>query len=162
MATQYERSERRSPKRHHYNTMQVIKHPNCIICDRTADKVELVAHHIYPISLLRLINRLDLELDDRNIRTICEDKKLGCHYLFAHYQDWKSYNPDIDEFADMFKNSTVAEILESSTYQSALTNRPCPIHMMPRTTLNCIASQLADIMPIKLNKALKSPSHMLV
>lgn len=44
---------------------------------------DLDVHHILPFH-----ERPELELAEDNLATLCR----GCHYLFGHFKDWKSWN----------------------------------------------------------------------
>lgn len=63
-------------------------HPRCCVCDGNK-KIEV--HHIVPFHV-----RPDLELDDRNLATVCERKKYGinCHLLIGHLGRYRGANKD--------------------------------------------------------------------
>jgi hypothetical protein len=62
----------------------------CAICgDTTTPQV----HHIVPFHFCHLVYRGDLELDERNLMTLCEVQENNHHLLIGHLGDWEIYNP---------------------------------------------------------------------
>jgi len=80
----------------------LLTHPACEVCRRTTD---LNVHHKKPFHLFPA-----LELDPRNLVTLCESKGMNCHFVFGHLANWKSYNTNIDE--------------DVIIWHSKITNRP--------------------------------------
>lgn len=62
----------------------------CAVCQGTG---QLQVHHIIPFHLCHLVYRGDLELDERNLMTLCEVSELNHHLLLGHLEDWEIYNP---------------------------------------------------------------------
>jgi hypothetical protein len=77
----------------------LIKFPYCAACGRV-DSLEV--HHIIPYQVDN-----SKELDPDNLITLCGKY---CHFVFGHYMDWKSWNPNIVE--------------DSKTYYVAKKNKP--------------------------------------
>jgi 5-methylcytosine-specific restriction protein A len=80
---------RRSP---HWPTLRnkwLQGHPVCAVC---GGRKVLEVHHIKPVHL-----NPELELDESNLVTLCEDKNNGvnCHLLFGHLGSFLSFNPDV-------------------------------------------------------------------
>jgi hypothetical protein len=73
------------------------KQPSCVACkpgtDATAGKQ---VHHMFPFHYCIALGRPDLELDDRNLITLCENEagKPGQdhHLLVGHLDDFQSSN----------------------------------------------------------------------
>lgn len=65
-------------------------HPQCEICGGTS-KVEV--HHIIPFHIDDT-----LELDPKNLITLCERKKFGinCHLLVGHLGNYRRANPQVE------------------------------------------------------------------
>ena len=61
----------------------LAEQPACVACGSRKD---LNAHHILPFHV-----RPDLELADKNLVTLCRFD----HFVFGHFHDWKSWNPDV-------------------------------------------------------------------
>lgn len=61
--------------------------PFCQVC---ASKIMLSVHHIKPYHLFP-----KLELDPKNLITLCENKTVNCHLLFGHFKNWLKFNPKV-------------------------------------------------------------------
>jgi 5-methylcytosine-specific restriction endonuclease McrA len=59
-------------------------HPCCAACGGTED---LQVHHIAPFHL-----HAHLELDPKNLITLCEKTGHWCHFRIGHVYDWRSWN----------------------------------------------------------------------
>jgi hypothetical protein len=72
------------------------KHPTCVIC---GSKKKLEVHHKLPFNL-----RPDLELEESNLIPLCETKKYGivCHLLVGHLGCYRSYNPEVEQDAQIW------------------------------------------------------------
>ena len=68
----------------------VVENPTCAACG-TRSRPEV--HHVVPYSV-----DPSRELDRKNLITLCR----GCHYLFGHLKNWKSWNPTVREDAAKF------------------------------------------------------------
>lgn len=68
--------------------------PNCVCCGVYGPAVQV--HHIYPFHYVVALGRPDLELDHRNLITLCEtthDRPAENHHLLiGHLDDFKSSN----------------------------------------------------------------------
>lgn len=65
------------------------KHPTCEVCN---GNTSLEVHHKEPFHV-----RPDLELDLKNLITLCSAKKNGvdCHLVYGHLGDYRSINKDV-------------------------------------------------------------------
>lgn len=65
------------------------KFPECEVCGGTSN---LSAHHIKPFH-----THPELELDPRNLMTLCESKRFGlnCHLLIGHLGNFRRVNPSV-------------------------------------------------------------------
>lgn len=71
--------------------------PTCQICGGIA---KLNVHHIRPFHL-----HPELELDPTNLITLCEGKKfVNCHLCFGHLGNFKSFNENVVEDAQIWYN----------------------------------------------------------
>lgn len=70
--------------------------PRCAVCGGTS-KNEI--HHIMIFSKFP-----ELELDERNFINLCESKKKGvtCHQFFGHLGNYKNYNPNVRDDAEIW------------------------------------------------------------
>jgi len=62
--------------------------PTCAACGNTKG---LQVHHKQPFHI-----HPELELDENNLITLCEDKSIECHFNIGHLRDWKSFNPNVE------------------------------------------------------------------
>jgi len=65
--------------------------PFCVACGKVQD---LQVHHKQPFHL-----HPELELDQNNLITLCEEKSEQCHLKIGHLGDWKSFNPNVEKDA---------------------------------------------------------------
>ena len=77
----------RSPEWEGVEKKHLLEEPKCQWCGGTTD---LQVHHMQPFHL-----HPELELDDSNLITLCEDSATDCHLRNGHLGNWKSFNPDI-------------------------------------------------------------------
>ena len=61
--------------------------PTCQWCGGTE---MLQVHHMKPFHL-----HPELELDDSNLITLCEEPGRDCHLKDGHLDNWRDFNPDI-------------------------------------------------------------------
>lgn len=80
----------------------LTKFPTCAACGR---KEDLEVHHIIPYQV-----DSSRELDPDNLITLCGQY---CHFVFGHFMDWKSWNPNVIE--------------DSKTYYVAKKSKPLNI-----------------------------------
>lgn len=69
--------------------LQIHGQNSCAVCNGTE---VLQVHHIIPFHLCHLVYRGDLELDERNLMTLCEVPRHNHHQLLGHLGDWEIYN----------------------------------------------------------------------
>src|ERR1700729_690052 len=75
----------------------LAKQPRCVACSDRAAPKNLQVHHIIPLHFCLRIRRPDLELDERNLITLCESESRvdTCddhHLLVGHLGDFESAN----------------------------------------------------------------------
>lgn len=103
-----------------------LSHPNCAACDSTAVQV----HHVLPFHFAILLGRPDLELDPRNLITLCEAEKGKTandhHLLLGHLDDFQSYNRNARQYALLYRGRTVAAIRADGGWRVAAGARPGP------------------------------------
>lgn len=76
------------------------KQPNCVACGEGVGRhAPLQVHHIFPFHFCIALGRPDLELDNRNLITLCEDEPgrpgQNHHLLIGHFDDYKSFNLEV-------------------------------------------------------------------
>ncbi len=89
-------------------------HPRCALCGGTK---KLEVHHVMPFHL-----DPSLELDDKNLITLCEQKKEGitCHLFVGHLGNYKLANPDVRADAEAWR-AKMAEARRQFTVLTAKT-----------------------------------------
>lgn len=88
--------------------LQIQEQSYCAVCLGT-EKPEV--HHIIPFHLCHLVYRGDLELDERNLMTLCEVPPHNHHQLLGHLGDWEIYNPvGRDGIIAAFKGKAAADL----------------------------------------------------
>jgi len=102
-------------------------HPKCAACDETA---QVDVHHKFPFHYVVACGRPDLELDTRNLVTLCT--KSGCqhHLLLGHLDDWESYNPAVNSFIKRYTGMAGTDIRAAAAWQKAAALRPKHLDQM--------------------------------
>lgn len=75
-----------------------LKHyPRCALC---GGKEKITVHHIRPFHL-----HPELELDNTNLITLCEGKKVvNCHLVFGHFGNFRTkYNANVKEMVNIWR-----------------------------------------------------------
>ena len=88
----------RSPEWERIKNAHLKKEPQCVCCGshwRPGTPVQV--HHIFPFHYCVALGRPDLELDERNLVTLCETEAGGQgqnhHLLVGHLDDFEAANP---------------------------------------------------------------------
>jgi hypothetical protein len=87
--------ESRSPQWPALSARGLAAHPTCVYCGQPAT----VCHHVWPVHL-----RPDLELDELNLRAVCDH----CHLRCCHLGAWQFYNPCIDADIERYREMKAA------------------------------------------------------
>ena len=77
----------RSPRWAAARAAHLAAHPTCGVC---GGREMLNVHHCKPFHLYSA-----LELDPKNLTTLCELPSRGCHLNIGHSGDWRAYNPHV-------------------------------------------------------------------
>lgn len=91
--------------------------PRCVVCGYKGSKIQV--HHIKPFHLHPL-----LELDPKNLITLCEAKGREHHLLIGHLDNWESYNEHVREDVKRFRNKTEKQIRADLHWQKMMLQRP--------------------------------------
>jgi hypothetical protein len=78
----------RSPRWHAVARAHLAKQPHCVACKPGA-RVAVQVHHIFPFHYCVHFGRPDLELDERNLVTLCSGGS-NHHLLLGHLDDFES------------------------------------------------------------------------
>ena len=97
------------------------QHPHCQSCPETG---HLNVHHKYPFHYVVGCERPDLELDPRNLMTLCVDPDQEHHLLLGHLDDFESFNPNVEVFAQTYAGKSAAQIKSDAAWQLAHAGKP--------------------------------------
>src|SRR5437660_1424339 len=94
-----------------------LREPACVACGYKGKKLQV--HHIKPFHL-----HPQLELDPRNLITLCEARGRDHHLLLGHLDAWDSYNEHIHDDVRHFYRKTAAQIRADLVWQKRMAHRP--------------------------------------
>lgn len=92
------RPNRRSPHWPAVRRQHLLKEGFCRYCGGTKN---LEVHHIRPFHLAPT-----LELDPKNLITLCECFGSECHLKIGHLGNWRSFNPNVMRVANCRQPAT--------------------------------------------------------
>jgi hypothetical protein len=101
--------------------------PVCVACARKGARVEV--HHVFPFHLCIALGRPDLELDERNLITLCADSDehgAGDHHLLlGHFDDWESVNARVRmESATAFHGWSAEQLRANEAWRNSRRTGP--------------------------------------
>lgn len=108
-------------------------HPDCAACARPGAPVQV--HHIFPFHFCIALGRPDLELDARNLITLCasRDGQAGQdhHLLLGHLDSFLSGNLEvIQDAAGPFHGQTAAQLQAAPSWQAKVQTRLAPLEQL--------------------------------
>ncbi len=148
---------RRSPMWKTVENGHLKREPTCSACDPDrkpplwrrllflGHKVRV--HHIIPFHVAIVIGRPELELDTRNLITLCEDSKYNHHLTVGHLGSYDSWAFSVKKLAKVFQGMTTLEIISNATYLEFLKDRPKDIRTMSPDEIEKIRIHVDVIMP---------------
>ena len=102
----------RSPAWPHAEKLHLQLQPTCVCCKPGMHpNAGVQVHHIFPFHYVIALGRPDLELDQRNLITLCENEEgkpgENHHLLVGHLDSFQSSNLSVVEHAEktFFGNS---------------------------------------------------------
>lgn len=105
-------------------------------------------HHIYPFHSCVVLGRADLELDDRNLITLCE-RGQNHHILVGHLGDFKSYNPDVSKHAShTFHAKTAAQIREDVLWKKLNSANPKDVDILTDLEKSVLRGKIDSLFPV--------------
>ena len=126
----------RSPEWPKVEKAHLQKQPVCQACKPgQAPHAGLQVHHIFPFHYCIALGRPDLELDDRNLITLCEDEagKPGenHHLLVGHLDDFQSSNLQVVKDAKQtFHGLSATQIRADARWKAEEAKRLKPLDKM--------------------------------
>lgn len=116
-----------------------IAHPYCAACGGTQ---QLNIHHKFPFHYVVLCQRPDLELDPRNLLTLCAYHDCEHHVLLGHLDDYESYNPRVLEFVKKYSDMTSRQIRADAAWQETAAKKPKHLDQMSATEMDAFKKML--------------------
>lgn len=126
----------RSPKWPEVEEAHLQAQSHCVTCRPGATPgAGLQVHHIFPFHYCIALGRPDLELDQRNLITLCEDEAGhpgdNHHLLVGHLDDFQSSNLEVVTDAQTtFYGMTASAIKQDSRWQQKKAARLKPLDQM--------------------------------
>lgn len=115
--------------------------PNCLVCHTTEN---LNVHHKYPYSYIIGLGRPDLELDERNLFTLCERH----HLLIGHLNWFESYNPKLEYYISLCRGLLISQIKSLPAWRTAVEFRPEPYAKMNEQAKKYLIREINESMPL--------------
>lgn len=107
----------RSPEWSRVQKEHLRREPACAVCGYKGRKVQV--HHIKPFHL-----HPQLELDPRNLITLCAARGREHHLLIGHLDEWASFNENVRADVKRFYRKSGAQIRADLAWQKKVANRP--------------------------------------
>lgn len=137
---------RRSEKWEEVRKTYLAEFPKCSMCEVTG---AVEAHHIYPFHICIELGRPDLELDKRNLVTLCEGEGSNeHHFLIGHLGGWESFNTILRADLKVFKGTTQDEIRQDRLWQLKSEKRIEPFEEITPDEKKILKDEINKRMPI--------------
>ena len=118
--------------------------PVCLVCGCTA---HLNVHHWYPFHFVVAVGRPDLELDHRNLFTLCSDPAKQHHLLVGHLDEFGSFTRDLHRWIAVCKSLTSREIRLRSDWRAAVRTRPKALEYWGAPDRTALRAELDHLFP---------------
>lgn len=118
--------------------------PLCRVCGRPK---AVQAHHRYPYHYVVGVGRPDLELDPRNLMSLCADSKEDHHILIGHLGCYESYNPNLEHWVTRSQGRSSSHIKVLGGFHAALASRPKFMALMNLQEKTTLRAQLDEAFP---------------
>ena len=86
----------RSPKWESVRKNHLLKEPICKVCGGN-EKIQV--HHKIPFN-----QKPELELDEKNLITLCETPSRNCHLNFGHLGSFRSWNESVENDSENWRH----------------------------------------------------------
>ena len=136
--------------------LHLLAQPNCLVCGRSHMVVPCNVHHRYPFNFVIALGRPDLELDERNLFTLCIDPAEQHHILIGHLDDYLSYNPNLAAMMALCRGLTSVQIRSLHEWQVAKAARPKHLHDMTQAEKDALRAELDRLMPRRFAEGVAS------
>ncbi len=128
----------RSPQWDDVVKLHLLRQPHCVCCKAgTGSLGPVQVHHIFPFHYCVALGRPDLELDERNLITLCgesTDRRAENHHLWiGHLDNFRSSNLSVVRDARVtFHGVQVESIIEDERWLRRRAKRMKPLELMSR------------------------------
>ncbi|MBS2033055.1 MAG: hypothetical protein JST54_34600 [Deltaproteobacteria bacterium] len=132
--------------------------PKCLCCSpEMRPHAGVQVHHIFPFHYCIALGRPDLELDLRNLVTLCEDEEgkpgENHHLLVGHFDSFRSSNLNVLEDAQgSFHGKCAEEIRKSARWLELVSQRLKPLGEMSQQDKDEFARLMNARYPRRLAK----------
>jgi hypothetical protein len=125
-------------------------HPQCVACV-VKSVTHIQIHHRFPFHYCIALGRPDLELDMRNLITLCEWKSPSPnhHLLIGHLDSFASSGLDVAEDAISFRGMSAAEIKKDPRWIKKVATRLKPLDQMTATDKQAFTKRMNATFPKK-------------
>jgi 5-methylcytosine-specific restriction enzyme A len=128
--------------------------PFCACCAKQDPKTPVQVHHKFPFHYAIALGRPDLELDPRNLITLCETEKgkpgENHHLLVGHADDFQSSNLTVEEDAlKTFHGMTAIAIRADKTWAARVAGRLKPLDKMTAEDKDAFIKSMNSTYPLK-------------
>jgi len=105
-------------------------------------------HHIFPVHFCRALGRPDLELDPRNLLTLCSSAPGQDHHLLLGYLgDFLCANPSSRADAARFRGLTAEALQALPAWRAAVAGRVAPLTALTRAQRSQLRAQMDEVLP---------------
>ena len=145
----------RSPEWPKTQKAHLKKEPHCVACRQRVNQLYgLQVHHIFPFHYCISLGRPDLELDQRNLITLCETeaghKADNHHLLIGHLDDFESSNLSVSiDARKTFFGMTEAQIKSNPQWRMKKVKRLKPLDKMTAKDKGTFKALMNKIFPKK-------------
>ncbi|HEX4516138.1 MAG TPA: hypothetical protein VH054_21470 [Polyangiaceae bacterium] len=123
----------------------LLKQPKCVGCVQDGARVDV--HHVIPFHYCVRLGRPDLELDERNLLTLCANVH---HLLIGHFDDYESMNLHAKREAErLFHAMTAAQIRANAEWRRLAGKRPPHLGAMSEEAQRGFQEMMDDLMPTR-------------
>lgn len=118
-------------------------------CELCGCKKKLEVHHRIPFHVSSLLGRPDLELDARNLITLCSDSDHEHHVLLGHLGDYQSYFRTIPWGARRLGRMKKPEIMKDPAWRRRSSKRPKSMNKLPPIEAHKLQQWVIRKFPLK-------------
>jgi hypothetical protein len=124
-------------------------HPQCVCCLVTSIE-HIQIHHRFPFHYCVALGRPDLELDARNLITLCEwpsHPSPSHHLLIGHLDNFQSSNLEVAEDAITFRGMSEDAIRKDLRWIAKVAGRLKPLDQMTAEDKEAFTQRMNAVFP---------------